>query len=216
MRAGAATALIWVAAVAGTAAIAAPSRFEADVLGELNLLRADPPRYARGVAATRSRFDGRVLRGRSRDEIDILTHEGVGAVDEAVAALRAASPVPTLEQGDILARSAAILVGEQAGSGGLGHQSRGRGPGERTAAAGGGPYVGEVITYGHADPASVIEQLVVGDGVPGRGHRKSVLNPWYRYAGVACGPHAVHRRMCVIVLSRTADGRPPSPPKSAP
>ncbi|HMO77039.1 MAG TPA: CAP domain-containing protein [Sphingopyxis sp.] len=200
------------AALSGAGLAAAPPSFEAQVLGELNALRADPPGYSRSIAATRARFDGMILRGRNRGEIDIRTSEGVAAVDEAVAALRAATPVPTLEAGPVLTRAAADLVAEQSRSGGLGHRENGRGPAQRVVARGGGPYVGEVITYGHADPASVIEQLVVGDGVPGRGHRTSVLRPDYRYAGVGCGAHPVHRRMCVILLSPTADGTRPPPP----
>lgn len=214
-RLAVATAVAAVAA-AGAAAGAAPGRFEYAVLDELNQLRADPADYAALVAAMRSRFDGRILRGRSRDEIDILTHEGRPAVDEAVRALRGAEPVPELAHGEVLARAAADLAAEQGRSGGVGHRSNGRGPAERVAARGGGPFVGEVITYGHSDPASVITQLVIGDGVPGRGHRASVLAREYRYAGAGCGPHPVHRRMCVIVLSQTRDGSRPAPVRRPP
>ncbi|MDZ3831328.1 MAG: CAP domain-containing protein [Sphingopyxis sp.] len=209
--AGGSAALAFTAATA--AAFAAPSRFEDAVLDELNLLRSDPADYAHYVAETRERFDGRILRGRSEDEIDIMTHEGLPAVDEAVRALRVAPPVAVLGHGEVLARAAADLVAEQSRSGGVGHRSNGRGPAERVAARGGGPFIGEVIAYGHSDPASVIEQFVIGDGVPGRGHRKTVLANEFRYAGVGCGTHPVHRRMCVIVLSQTRDGSRPPPPR---
>lgn len=202
-----------IAATAAVTATAAPGDFEADVLDELNALRANPRGYARVVAQTRERYDGDILRGRYDDEIDIQTREGVAALDEAVAALRVARPVATLAHGEILARAAADHVAAQSRSGGVGHQARGRGPGDRVIARGGGRYVGEVITYGHSDPASVIEQLLVDDGVPGRGHRFAVLEARYRYAGAACGRHSVHRTMCVIMLSETPDGSPPPPPK---
>jgi hypothetical protein len=187
--------------------------FEAEVLRELNVLRSDPDAYSDEVAATRQRFDGKILRGRHDGEIDIMTHEGVAAVDEAVRALRQAPPVQAVRHSDLLALIAGDLVREQSRSGGLGHQSHGRGPAERSVARGGGRYISEIITYGHSDPASVIEQFVVGDGVPGRGHRKTVLANDFRYAGVACGRHPVHRVMCVIMLSQTEQAKAPPPPK---
>ncbi|MBA3941746.1 MAG: hypothetical protein C0520_11090 [Sphingopyxis sp.] len=201
------------AAALGSAAIAQPRGFEAAVLAEFNAMRANPPRYARLLAATRSRYDGRILRGRGDGEIDIQTREGVAALDEAVAALRAAPVVPTLAHSTLLVRAARDHVAAQSRSGELGHRSNGRGPGERVVARGGGPYVSEVIGYGHSDPASAIELLLVDDGVPGRGHRHMMLGAQYRYAGTACGSHPVHRTMCVIMMSETPDGSPPPPPR---
>lgn len=186
--------------------------FEAEVFMQLNEVRSNPPLFAKDIAETRSRFDGKILRGRSRDEIDIQTHEGIAAVDEAVHALRRASSVSTVRHSDLLQRIARDLVQEQSRSGGLGHVSQGRGPGERSLARGGGRYLSEIITYGHSDPASVMEQFLVGDGVPNRGHRKTVLGAEFRYAGVACGVHPLHRKMCVIMLSATPDGKPLPPP----
>ena len=212
--AGAGLAIILTATM--TARAATPGEFEADVLDELNALRANPPAYARELAETRERYDGHILLGRYEDEGDVQTREGVAALDEAVAALRAARPVATLERGEILARAAADHVAAQSRSGEVGHRSRGRGPGERVVARGGGRYVGEVITYGHGDPLSVIDQLVIDDGVPGRGHRHALLEARYRYAGAACGRHNAYRTMCVIMLSETPDGSPPPPPKRTP
>lgn len=202
--------IIGIGALAATTAAGAMQRgFEADVMDEFNAMRADPPGYARVIAKTRPRYDGTILRGRHRGEIDIQTREGVAALDEAVAALRAARPVPVLERSEILERAARDHVAAQSRSGELGHRSNGRGPGERVIARGGGRFVGEVIGYGHSDPASAIELLVVDDGVPGRGHRHAMLDAHYRYAGAACGSHPVHRTMCVIKLSETSDGSPP-------
>lgn len=182
-------------------------------MDEFNAMRADPPRYARTLAATRPRYDGRILRGRSDTEIDIQTREGVAALDEAIAALRAAPAVPVLAPSELLAGAARDHVAAQSRSGEMGHRSKGRDPGGRVVARGGGPYVGEVIGYGHSDPASAIELLLVDDGVPGRGHRHMMLDGRYRYAGAACGTHPVHRTMCVIMMSETPDGSPPPPPR---
>ncbi|NIJ36015.1 uncharacterized protein YkwD [Sphingopyxis panaciterrae] len=208
----AAAALLLALGAAGAAA--APTRFEAGVLAELNRFRGDPAAYAAVLRAYRPRFEGKRLIAEEGDEIDILTNEGVAAVDEAIRDLRYRKPLPRLAQSDLLARAAADHVADQSRSGAVGHDTKGRGPGERMKSRGGGPYVNEVITYGHHSPAGVIQQLLIDDGVPDRGHRHSLLRPGHRYAGVACGRHPVHRTMCVILMSQTPDGSPP-PPKRA-
>ena len=198
------------------AALAAPDRFEAGVFAELNRFRSDPAAYADFLRDYRPRFEGRRLLAAEDGEIDIMTREGVVAVDEAVRELSREAPLPRLEWSDLLARAAADHVAVQSRSGAVGHYTRGQGPGERMRARGGGPYVNEVITYGHHTPEGVVDQLLIDDGVPDRGHRFSLLRPTHRYAGVACGRHPVHRTMCVTLMSQTADGSPPPPPKRTP
>jgi len=210
------TAAALVLGLGAVAASAAPSRFEAGVLAELNRFRSDPAAYTDVLRSYRPRFEGKLLIAEAGSEIDILTNEGVAAVDEAIRDLRHEKPLPRLQQSDMLARAAADHVAVQSRSGAVGHYTRGSGPGERMKARGGGPYVNEVITYGHHSPAGVVHQLLIDDGVPDRGHRHSLLRPTHRYAGVACGPHRVHRTMCVTLMSQTPDGSPPPPPKRQP
>lgn len=200
-------------ALGATAAIAAPSRFEEGVFDELNRFRSDPAAYADLLREYRPRFEGKRLISDDDSEIDIMTREGVAAVDEAIRDLRREKPLNELEWSEPLARAAADHVAVQSRSGAVGHYTRGSGPGERMKARGGGPYVNEVITYGHHTPAGVVDQLLIDDGVPDRGHRFSLLRTTHRYAGVACGNHPVHRTMCVIMMSETRDGSPPPPPK---
>ena len=202
--------------VGATAAVAAQSRFEEGVFVELNRFRSDPAAYAEYLRDYRPRFEGKLLISDDDSEIDIMTHEGVAAVDEAIRDLRREKPLAELEWSDPLAHAAADHVTVQSRSGAVGHYTRGSGPGERMKARGGGPYVNEVITYGHHTPAGVVDQLLIDDGVPGRGHRYSLLRPTHRYAGVACGRHPVHRTMCVALMSQTRDGSPPPPPKRTP
>lgn len=208
----------WIAAalvlgLGAVAASAAPSRFEAGVLAELNRFRSDPAAYTDVLRSYRPRFEGKLLIAEDDSEIHIMTNEGVAAVDEAIRDLRYERPLPRLQQSDMLARAAADHVAVQSRTGAVGHYTRGNGPGERMKARGGGPYVNEVITYGHHSPAGVVHQLLIDDGVPDRGHRHSLLRPTHRYAGVACGTHRVHRTMCVMLMSQTPDGSPPPPPK---
>ena len=193
-------------------ALTGASRFEAAVLDELNAIRTDPGEYGERLLDYRDRFDGLIVYGEN-GEPDVQTREGVGPVDEAITALRRVGPLPELREGRLLALAAGDHVAAQSRSGEVGHYSRGRNPPARLVARGGGRYVSEVITYGHSDPESVIRQLLVDDGVPGRGHRFELLSARYRYAGVACGPHPQWRAMCVIELSETPDGSAPPPPR---
>src|SRR3546814_17263691 len=64
-------------------------------------------------------------------EIDIMTREGVAAVDEAIRDLRREGPLPPLAWSDPLARAAADHVAVQSRSDAVAHYTRGRGPGER-------------------------------------------------------------------------------------
>ncbi len=203
-------------ALAAVGANAASNRFESGVFTELNRFRSDPAAYTDYLRDYRPRFEGKLLVSDDDSEIDIMTREGVAAVDEAIRDLRREKPLSELTWSDTLARAAADHVAVQSRSGAVGHYTRGSGPGERVKARGGGPYVNEVITYGHHSPAGVVDQLLIDDGVPDRGHRYSLLRPTHRYAGVACGTHRVHRTMCVILMSQTPDGSPPPPPKRPP
>lgn len=182
------------------------------MLEEVNFLRGNPSDYARELDELQERFDGNILLSEG-DGPDYSTHEGPRAVAEAARVLRRAKSLGSLEYSDILSRAAADHVRSQGASGQVGHYSGGKGPGQRVKARGGNIYVGEVIVYGYSSPRNAVQQLVVDDGVPDRGHRKLLMMGQYRHAGVACGPHKAWRNMCVIVLAETQDGSPPMPPR---
>ena len=58
----------------------------------------------------------------------------------------------------------------------------------------------ENVQYGRAATGhEVIADLIIDDGVAGRGHRRNALDPNIRVAGVSCGAHVTYGRMCVIV-----------------
>jgi Cysteine-rich secretory protein family len=183
------------------------SGIEADILEEVNFLRTSPDSYVGELEEYERRFDGRVAFGEG-NEPDFTTHEGPRPVIEAVRELRMARPMGEMWHSDVLAQAAADHVRFQGASGQMGHISDGKRPGDRVKARGGNIYVGEVIVYGVYSSRNAVRQLVVDDGVPGRGHRKLLLTASYRYAGVACGSHRNWRNMCVIVLSETRDGSP--------
>lgn len=190
-------------------------RLEADVLAELNRVRADPQGYADDLREYRNGFDGLVAYSRETPD-GIMTKEGAAAVEEAIAFLDHQTPLPPLSETGILGKGAGDLVADQGESGRVGHiSSGGLNPSARMLRHGGGAYVAEVITYGPPDPRSVVRQLIVDDGVARRGHRLLVFSGQYRFAGVACGPHVTYGAMCVVNMSATATGHPAAPRETA-
>jgi uncharacterized protein YkwD len=206
---------ILIGVVLGAATPAITGDFEQDVLAELNFARGHPEQYAQELSEFRQDFKGRLMRGDDATG-DIMTREGVSALDEAIRFLAAQPALPPLDHGVKLAAAASDLVAEQGEHGTTGHVSAGgRNPSQRVQRRGGGPYVAETISYGSLTPASIVRQLIIDDGVADRGHRKVIFTATFRYAGVGCGPHTAYRFMCVIDYGATADGGPGLAPPSA-
>ncbi len=194
-----------------TEALAPASPLEAAVLARINRVRVDPQAYADELRAYRLRFDGLVVYD-EESPAGILTHEGVAAVDEAIAFLDRQTGLPPLQPGAVLALGAADLVADHGPGGRIGHvSSGGASPGDRVRRRGGDIYVGEVVSYGHGVAAGVVRQLIIDDGVAGRGHRALLFARGYRYAGVACGPHDRYGAMCVVDMAATPSGMPELP-----
>jgi uncharacterized protein YkwD len=62
--------------------------------------------------------------------------------------------------------------------------------------------IGENISYGAESARAAVVNLVIDDGVPGRGHRLDLFEPRYRLAGAAFGPHPYFGSICVIELAQ--------------
>lgn len=169
-----------------------------DVLAQMNAARTDPRGYAEHLREFRSRFRGRnyTVPG-SRTQI--VTREGTAAVDEAVRFLRLQRPLAPLAWSEGLARAAAEHAAVQGRKGDTGHGEGYGGMRARIERQGTWKRViGENISYGPDEARAVVIQLIVDDGVPGRGHRKNIFDPAFGVAGVACGPHPVLGTVCVI------------------
>jgi len=168
------------------------------VLNELNLLRKSPSEYARHLEEHRRGFirETTVI----MDGMRFTTTEGPSAVDEAIAHLKSIGPLPPIAPSRALARAARDHMINSGRSGTTGHTGTdGSTPGQRINQYGvPGSASGEAISYGPYSARAIVVSLLVDDGVPDRGHRHTLLNPVYRVAGIAVGPHKIFRTICVI------------------
>jgi len=187
------SALFAVAILTGAAPTrAAAPGLESQVLAEVNYARTRPAEYARILRNYRDHPD--------EGETSI---EGPAALDEAIDFLERQAPLPPLKSDVKLSRSASGYAHDQGPDGLTGHvSSDGATLSDRIhrqqvwsmSAA-------EAISYGYENPRDVVRQLIVDDGVAGRGHRKVLFDAMLRFAGVGCGPHRVYGAMCVIDFS---------------
>ena len=182
----------------------APSKAdEKQVVLEMSKVRLHPREYAHWLRTQVQYFEGDLWR--LPDHIPIQTEEGAAALEELIAVLERSLSLGPLSWNGGLSRAAGHLVREQGPTGQTGH----KGPTGSTLQSRTLKYglfqslIGEVINYGLEQPRWTVVQLLIDDGVPGRGHRNAILNPAFHLAGAAIGPHAVYGEMTVVDL---ADG----------
>ena len=175
-------------------------RLESEVVAELDAVRANPRTYVPYLTQLRSMFNGKLL-SRPGWPVPVETVEGAAAVREAIGALNAQAPEPQLTAVGGLMSSAGDLANDQARTGATGHTSSdGAGPAQRIARYGTwGVSYAENVDYGaFTSGREVIEDLIIDDGVPDRGHRRNIFDPSARVVGVACAPHPKYGSVCVI------------------
>ena len=113
-------------------------------------------------------------------------------------ALNAQAPLPALIWSEGLSQACFDHVLEQGPIGTTGHNS----PDGTTFDARILRYVtnsgivGENIAYNNVDTGDqMISQLLIDDGVSGRGHRLNIMNTDYTHVGISCGCHTTYGEM---------------------
>jgi hypothetical protein len=175
------------------------SELERNVLLELNKVRCDPKRFAdEYMEELVTAFSGKLFTYPGQDPVK--TQEGIRPLLECLQKLRKTSPLPILKPDEGLAKASHDLVADQEVHGGIGHIARnGSTPQRRIEKYGEWDICSaEDITYGSFEARQIVIFLLIDDGVPDRSHRKNILNPCFRFAGVSFGNHPSYQTMCVI------------------
>jgi uncharacterized protein YkwD len=175
------------------------SESERQVIIEINLVRTDPPEYARRfIMPIRTYYHGNLLQ--YPGQIAIRTNEGPGAVDECIKQLLIANPQPPLTPKKGLTLAARNQAKDQSTTGATGHAGSNGSTMEQRIDKYGKWHIsaGENIDYGNADARKIVASLLIDDGVSSRGHRDNPLDPDYAFIGIGVGPHPVYEYMCVM------------------
>jgi hypothetical protein len=174
-------------------------KLEREVIHELNKVRTNPKRFAEEyMEELRAAFDDKTFTYPGR--APVLPIEGIFPLNECIEVLKKASPMPLLYPAEGLTEAAFYLADDQQRHGGIGHISRDRmTPQNRIEKYGEwNTCSAEDITYGSFEARQIVIVLLIDDGVPHRSHRKNILNPCFRVAGVSFGGHPAYQSMCVI------------------
>ena len=177
------------------------SQLEGEIVRQHNLLRKDPEHYAAYLEALLPLFDGKLLRQPGRTPL--RTSEGASAVREAIRFLKETGSAGRFRPSRGMSQAARDHVGDIGASGSAEHEGQdGSLPWDRVNRHGRWRQaIGENMAFGafrQEDAQMVVMQLVIDDGVSGRGHRNNIFNPKFRAIGVSCGPHARYDVTCVI------------------
>jgi hypothetical protein len=179
------------------------TRFQVDIILEMNLVRSNPGLYAeRYLVPLLEKFHGDTFT--YGGGINVITEEGVEVVKECIRQLKRSSSAPELILSRGMSRGANDHVKDQSSSGEEGHRGSDNSKVvDRIDRYGKwGSAAGENISYGLRTPRDIIISLLIDDGVYSRGHRKTILAQRYLIAGVAFGSHPEYKTMCVLTYAK--------------
>lgn len=180
-----------------TAAQVAPT-FEASVLNEINKVRSNPQAYADWLTTQRQNYQNNLLRLPGEERV--LTHEGLTALNDAIAFLRTAPPLPPLSASPTLSNSARSF-------GKIDKRQRY----DRVSGI-----VAELRSRAQKTPTATVLLMLLNDGDPNRNVRRALFQPTFENAGVACGVSFRLNQFCVVALSSPPTQQAKRPVESAP
>lgn len=175
------------------------TELQKQVIFELNKVRSNPKRFAEEyMEDLRTFYEGTLFLYPGQDPVK--TKEGIAPLNECIRVLLKTKPMQALWPAEGLTKAAAELVADQRQHGGIGHIAHdGSTPQKRIERFGSWDFCSaEDISYGIFDAREIVIALLIDDGVPDRAHRKNVLNPCFRFAGVADGQHPEYQSLFVI------------------
>lgn len=175
---------------------------ERELAAEINLLRADPPKYAMYLEQMKKYYKGKDYKPPG-ETMALTTVEGVSAVDEAIAALRAQKPLGPYTMSLGMCSAARDHAKDMGRTGNSGHRGT-DGSTVETRVSRYGTFtngIGENIFYESTGAREAVMGWLVDDGVANRGHRRNLLSANYHYLGVAVGDKSDAGSMCVLTFA---------------
>lgn len=179
--------------------------FELEILHELSHARSNPGAVAEALRSRLQHFKSKEYFPPERGgKTAVVTKEGQAAVHDAISYLERSEKLPALA--DALVQGLSLAAGDHqhdlGETGAVRHQGAdGSTSSDRMLRYGTwSGKCGECLWYGRmgASAKQIIEDLIVDDGVPSRGHRLGIYDPAFRVAGVCMGPHKTFGACCVI------------------
>jgi hypothetical protein len=160
------------------------SATEREIVRYLNEARTDPAGFAERYLASETRHpDARHRR----------------TAEECVLEMKALKAMPPLKVSTVLSSSAQHHAEDLGRTGNSSHYgSDGSTLSQRIYRYGAWfGNIAENYSYGYEEPLKIVVELLLDYGVEGRGHRKAILNPKFRYVGVGVRPHRWFKTICV-------------------
>lgn len=179
---------------------------EKDVVLHLNMARTDPAGYAEDYIEPRIRFFSGTDYLEPGGPIQRTT-EGEHAVAECVSDMKDTEPMGVLLPSHAISLASEDQAVDHSETGNRGHTGSDGSTFdtriERYADWHG--TIGEVIAFGPSSGREIVAILLIDDGVEDRGHRINLLNPDFRYVGIAIEEHPEYGYVCVIDFAADYD-----------
>jgi uncharacterized protein YkwD len=174
---------------------------EQATIDEINLARANPTAYIKFLEQFKKLYRGKSIH--YSDGSELVTIEGVAALDEAIAFMRLLKPLPPLELRAGMVLAAKDHVNDLVKTGKSGHKgSDGSSPGDRMSRYGDwADTLGEDIVYFSRNAREDVIALIIDDGVSTRGHRKNIFQPAFHVIGIGLGPAQNTGTLCIITFA---------------
>ena len=156
---------------------------------EINKVRKNPQSYISHLENMTKYFKGSIYRD-PNTRVNLRTKEGVSAVIEAINYLKNSKSKKNYNKNLNLEKAAKELSNYIGTKGLMGHQGGNMSMQNRTK-----KYLNKIgamaenISFGNDNARDIIVQLIVDDGVRGRGHRENIFSESYTDVGISSGYH---------------------------
>lgn len=177
------------------------SKLEDEILAEINFVRTKPAEYAEMLEGLRKYYNGTTFI--APDRAAFRTSEGTAALDEAITALKTVQPLDALKTVCADVRASREHLADLQKSGSFSHLgSNGSSPQERLKKYLAGNFTSNENIVGRNGTArEIVLMMVLDDGLPSRIHRKNLLDPRFKFAGVSNGENIKKMNLTVVVFS---------------